>query len=145
MAAATTINGSGIFLPLHNTASAATITQTLNQSRVAASPQIVRRPRTITGPLTAPSAAAGQPATKAVIAGSFTYSLKYVAGITLSRYHGRKVARAATHAPASPATKKPMNATVITTGPGVMSATATASRNCWSSSQPNSLTTPPYR
>src|SRR3954463_16807327 len=38
-----------------------------------------------------------------------------------------------------------MNATVITTGPGVIMATATASRNCWSLSQWNWLTTPPCR
>src|SRR4051794_12439737 len=38
-----------------------------------------------------------------------------------------------------------MNPTVITTGPGVIIATATASRNCLSSNQPYSLTTPPYR
>ena len=29
-----------------------------------------------------------------------------------------------------------MKAVVITTGPGVIMATATASRNCWASSQP---------
>ena len=38
-----------------------------------------------------------------------------------------------------------MNATVITTGPGVIIATATASRNCRSVSQWNSFTTPPCR
>ncbi len=38
-----------------------------------------------------------------------------------------------------------MNATVMTTGPGVIIATATASRNCRSVSQPNSFTTPPCR
>src|SRR6267143_7288903 len=38
-----------------------------------------------------------------------------------------------------------MNATVITSGPGVSMATATASRNCLSLSQPYSCTTPPYR
>ena len=38
-----------------------------------------------------------------------------------------------------------MNATVITTGPGVIMATATASRNCRSSSQRNSWTTPAWR
>src|SRR5215211_7877966 len=38
-----------------------------------------------------------------------------------------------------------MNATVMTTGPGVIIATATASRNLSSFNQPKSLTTPPYR
>ena len=38
-----------------------------------------------------------------------------------------------------------MNATVITTGPGVIIATATASRNWRSLSQWNSPTTPPCR
>src|SRR5258705_5159446 len=38
-----------------------------------------------------------------------------------------------------------MNPTVITTGPGVIIATATASTNCRSVSQWCSLTTPPYR
>src|SRR5258708_5790522 len=38
-----------------------------------------------------------------------------------------------------------MNPTVITTGPGVIIATATASRNCCSLSQPYSFTTPPYK
>ena len=38
-----------------------------------------------------------------------------------------------------------MNATVMTTGPGVIIATATASRNCRSVSQWNSFTTPPWR
>src|SRR5437870_6944164 len=38
-----------------------------------------------------------------------------------------------------------MNATVITTGPGVIIETATASRNCRSVSQWNCSTTPPCR
>src|SRR5258707_15396498 len=38
-----------------------------------------------------------------------------------------------------------MNPTVITTGPGVIIATATASKNCCSVSQPYSFTTPPYK
>src|SRR6185369_2509323 len=38
-----------------------------------------------------------------------------------------------------------MNATVMTTGPGVIIATATASRNCRSVSHPRSLTTAPCR
>src|SRR3954468_19782079 len=38
-----------------------------------------------------------------------------------------------------------MKPTVITTGPGVIIATATASTNCWSFSQPYSFTTPPYK
>ncbi len=38
-----------------------------------------------------------------------------------------------------------MNATVITTGPGVIIAMATASRNCRSVSQWNRFTTPPCR
>src|SRR5688572_9597220 len=38
-----------------------------------------------------------------------------------------------------------MNPTVITTGPGVIIATATASTNWRSLSQPYSFTTPPYR
>ena len=37
--------------------------------------------------------------------------------------------------PAGPATRYPMKATVMTTGPGVIIATATASRNCRSVSQ----------
>src|ERR1044071_284550 len=55
------------------------------------------------------------------------------------------VARAATTAPQNPPTRYPMNPTVITTGPGVIIATATASRNSCSLSQPYSLTTPPYK
>src|SRR5512135_261036 len=38
-----------------------------------------------------------------------------------------------------------MNATVITTGPGVIIETATASRNCRSVSHRNCSTTPPWR
>src|SRR5689334_18793541 len=38
-----------------------------------------------------------------------------------------------------------MNATVITTGPGVIIATATASRNCCSVNQCSSFTTPPCK
>src|SRR5436190_17366004 len=52
---------------------------------------------------------------------------------------------AATVAPSGPATRYPMNATVITTGPGVIIDTATASRNCRSVSQWNCSTTPPCR
>src|SRR5215207_6526128 len=55
------------------------------------------------------------------------------------------VASAATTAPSGPATRYPMNATVMTTGPGVIIATATASRNSWSVSQWNWVTTPPCR
>src|SRR6267143_1430735 len=58
---------------------------------------------------------------------------------------GRKTPSAATSAPANPATRYPTKATVITTGPGVIIATATASRNCRSSSQWKSFTTPPCR
>src|SRR2546427_10828411 len=50
-----------------------------------------------------------------------------------------------TTAPESPATRKPMNATVMTTGPGVIIATATASRNWRSFSQWKPSTTPPCR
>jgi hypothetical protein len=39
--------------------------------------------------------------------------------------------------------RKPMNPDVMTTGPGVIIATATASRNCRSSSQWKPWTTPP--
>src|SRR5205807_7382050 len=62
-----------------------------------------------------------------------------------TKYTGAKTPMAATLAPAGPATRYPMNATVITTGPGVIIETATASRNCRSVSQWNSSTTPPCR
>ena len=42
---------------------------------------------------------------------------------------GRNTPAAEMIAPSGPATRKPMNATVMTTGPGVIIATATASRN----------------
>src|SRR5439155_1097106 len=44
-----------------------------------------------------------------------------------------------------PATRYPMKATVMTTGPGVIIATATASTNCCSVSQWKRSTTPPWR
>lgn len=45
----------------------------------------------------------------------------------MNSQQGKKVAAAATVAPSGPATSQPMNATVITTGPVVIIATATAS------------------
>jgi len=58
---------------------------------------------------------------------------------------GRNTTSAASVAPAGPAIRYPMKATVMTTGPGVIIATATASRNCCSESQLSWLTTPPCR
>jgi hypothetical protein len=51
------------------------------------------------------------------------------AGTTVKTYTGRKIPTAAATAPRKPATRNPMNTTVITTGPGVIIAIATASRN----------------
>ena len=56
-----------------------------------------------------------------------------------------KMATVATPAPASPPTRYPMNAAVITTGPGVISPMATASRNCRCVNQWCWLTTPSRR
>ena len=56
-----------------------------------------------------------------------------------------KIATVATAAPGSPATRYPMNAAVMTTGPGVISPIATASRNCRSTSQWCWFTTPSRR
>ena len=56
-----------------------------------------------------------------------------------------KVPSAATVAPDIPAIRYPIKPTVMTTGPGVIMATATASTNCLSVSQWFSVTTPPYR
>lgn len=56
-AAAKTMNGSGIFLPVQKIASVAVITPTLNKSGVQLSPKIVRRPSTTTAALIAPMAA----------------------------------------------------------------------------------------
>src|SRR5206468_1635433 len=64
---------------------------------------------------------------------------------TTTTYTGKKTPTAARTAPAGPATRYPMNATVITTGPGVIIDTATASMNWRSVSQWNCWTTPPYR
>src|SRR2546428_13162854 len=61
------------------------------------------------------------------------------------RWGGRKTPPADATAREGPETRKPMNATVMTTGPGVIIATATASRNCRSLSQWKSSTTPPCR
>src|SRR4051812_5916938 len=65
--------------------------------------------------------------------------------MTVNKKQGTKVASAATHAPEKPAAKKPIKPTVITTGPGVIIATATASTNCCSLNHWYSFTTPPYK
>src|SRR5258708_39828283 len=57
---------------------------------------------------------------------------------------GRNIPRVATAAPATPATRKPMNPDVMTTRQGGSRATATASTNCWAVGQLWASTTPPY-
>ena len=52
------------------------------------------------------------------------------ANTTTMRYTGPNMPIAAAAAPGAPDTRYPMNATVITTGPGVIIATAIASTNC---------------
>src|SRR5207247_10904005 len=104
-----------------------------------------RRPSTITAPAIAPVAAAVTPSTNALMRGLSAKRRKCGAARTVTKYTGANTPIAATVAPNGPATRYPMNATVITTGPGVIIDTATASRNCRSVSQWNCSTTPPWR
>src|SRR6266699_5770899 len=104
-----------------------------------------RRPSTTTAPAIAPVAAAVTPSTNALIRGLSAKRRKCGAARTVTKYTGANTPIAATVAPTGPATRYPMNATVITTGPGVIIETATASRNCRSVSQWNCSTTPPWR
>src|SRR6266496_4376332 len=104
-----------------------------------------RRPSTITAPAIAPVAAAVTPSTNALMRGLSAKRRKCGAARTVTKYTGANTPMAATVAPSGPATRYPMNATVITTGPGVIIETATASRNCRSVSQWNCSTTPPCR
>src|SRR6266581_1875060 len=89
-----------------------------------------RRPSTSTAPAIAPVAAAVTPSTNALMRGLSAKRRKCGAARTVTRYTGANT---------------PMAATVITTGPGVIIETATASRNCRSVSQRNCSTTPPWR
>lgn len=84
---------------------------------------------TKTAPTKAPTTAAVMPSTNALMLVFFDIFLKYGAGKIVNKLHGRNVANAATKAPQKPTTKYPIKATVITTGPGVIIATATASTN----------------
>ena len=93
-------------------------------------------------PAIAPAAAAVTPLTKSATTGRPAIRLNAGSSNTVSRNAGRKTPRVAAAAPPMPATRYPMNPTTITTGPGVIMATAMASRNCGSVSQPRSVTTP---
>src|SRR6266576_563614 len=104
-----------------------------------------RRPRITAAPAMAPVAAAVTPSTNAFTRWFFATRLKWGATRTTTTYTGKKTPTAARTAPAGPATRYPMNATVITTGPGVIIDTATASINWRSVSQWNCSTTPPCR
>src|SRR5881396_1694525 len=104
-----------------------------------------RRPSTITAPAIAPVAAAVTPSTNALMRGLSAKRRKCGAARTVTKYTGANTPMAATVAPSGPATRYPMDATVITTGPGVIIETATASRNWRSVSQRNCSTTPPWR
>src|SRR5262249_57522880 len=90
---------------------------------------IARAPSTITAPVIAPVAAAVAPSTKALSWGLWRWRLYHGAGTTVNTYTGKKIPIDAIMAPAMPATRKPIKATVMTTGPGVIIATATASTN----------------
>src|SRR5262247_1576629 len=90
---------------------------------------IARTPNTITAPVIAPVAAAVAPSTNALSWALSRWRLNHGAGTTVNTYTGKKIPIDAITAPAMPATRKPMKATVMTTGPGVIIATATASRN----------------
>src|SRR5213592_2948141 len=129
--------GSGTRLIVTMTASVTAQIRTVGKSTRA------RRPSTITAPAIAPVAAAVTPSTNALMRALAARRRKCGAARTVTKYTGAKTPRAATVAPTGPATKYPMNATVITTGPGVIIETATASRNCRSVSQWNCSTTPP--
>src|SRR5207249_1376218 len=131
--------GSGIFLGTSRSAEVASAMRIVGPSMSA------RRPRITAAPAMAPVAAAVTPSTNAFTCRFLATRWKWGAKSTVMRYTGRKTPIAARIAPASPATRYPMNATVITTGPGVIIDTATASMNCRSVSQWNWRTTPPYR
>jgi hypothetical protein len=121
--------GSGSLRTLTTTNSATAKMATVGRSTIA------RRPRTQAAPAMAPAAAAVTPPTNAFTRSSRDHRRTLGASRITTSQGGRKTPAAATSPPAAPATRKPMNATVITTGPGVIIATATASRNCRSSSQ----------
>src|SRR5437899_8308271 len=92
--------------------------------------QIINRsPREHDDCAIAPAAATVTPRTNAFNCGFVAHFLYDGASATTTKYTGRNPPSAAAPAPAVPATKYPMNAPVITTGPGVIMATATASTN----------------
>src|SRR6266702_3904613 len=121
-----------------------TASVTMQMSAVGTS-TMARRPSPITAPAIAPVAAAVTPSTNALMRGLSATRRKCCSASTVTKYTGANTPIAATVAPKGPATRYPMNATVITTGPGVIIETATASRNCRSVSQRNYSTTPPWR
>src|SRR3989454_3703996 len=116
--------GSGIFL---GTSRSAKVTSAV---RIVGPSMSARRPRITAAPAMAPVAAAVTPSTNAFTCRFLATRWKWGAKSTGMRYTGRKTPIAARIAPASPATREPMNATLITTGPGVIIETATASRKC---------------
>jgi hypothetical protein len=87
---------------------------------------------TNTDPTRAPTTATVIPSTNALILVFLEIFLKCGAGKTVKTKQGRKTPNAATAAPANPETRKPIKPTVMTTGPGVIMATAIESRNCCS-------------
>src|SRR5882672_3261 len=93
----------------------------------------------------APAAAEVTPATNDFTLRFPDQRRKWGARTMTKRKGGRKTPAADSAAPHIPFTRYPINATVITTGPGVIIATATASRNWDSVSQWCSWTTPPWR
>ncbi len=80
---------------------------------------IERVAMTNTDPTNAPTTAAVMPSTNALMLSFLDIFLKYGAGNMVNTKHGKNTPSAATLAPANPDIRKPINPTVMTTGPGV--------------------------
>ena len=97
--------------------------------------RMARRPSTQVAPAIAPVAAAVTPSTKALILRCLGEAPVVGRGNDDEEIAGQEDADGRDQRAGSPATRYPMKATVMTTGPGVIIATATASRN-WRSVEP---------
>src|SRR5437660_12875323 len=106
--------GSGILRALISSTSTVTAIAAVGKSMMA------RLPSTYAAPAIAPAAAAVTPATKVLTRALLDQRRKCGARKITIRYGGRKTPTADTAAPERPATRKPMKATVMTTGPGVI-------------------------
>src|SRR5713101_9168300 len=137
--AATMTIGSGAFLSFSSTRKVATPITAVGTS------MMDRLARTNAAPPIAPAAAAVTPETKAFTRRSLDQRRTLGAKNMTTANGGRNTPAAEMTAPSGPDTRYPMNATVMTTGPGVIIATATASRNWRSFSQWKLSTTPPCR